>query len=744
MPKLIVAEKPSVAVRIATSLSEAQPRRGNLGGVGYFEFMKDGDTVYVVAAAGHLFMLRQKSGGRELPVFDVEWVESYKENKNAAFTKKYLDAIKEVGKKCNTFINACDYDIEGTVIGTNIIKDIVNGTANSALQGQKVMRMRFSTTTRSDLLAAYAKLDTFDKNNFDAGEARHTLDWMWGINFSRALMRAVMISGQRRIVSIGRVQGPTLAILAKREKEIKEFISKPFWKLFIDANEVTFENVKGSMFEKPTAEAALEKSKKGNVTVKAVDVREITVSPYPPFDLTSLQLEANRTLRMDPSKTLATAQLLYEKALISYPRTSSQKLPPTLNLPKIINELSKNDTYMDLADRLIKGSRFKPVEGHKVDEAHPAIYPTGERPGTITDDEARLYDLIVRKFLSVFAENAVKESTKVTLDAGGELYTASGMVMKSPGWTEFYGQYYRKDEMEMPKLRVGEVVDAKKIYMKELKTEPPKRFTKASLIALLEKKDLGTKATRTEVIDTLFRREYIKDTSIAVTDFGMSVYDALSKYSGEIVDEELTKTLDTDMEDIIAGKKTEGEVIDEGKGIIRRIMTVFKKNEKEIGVALNMGIKSDAQAQVLGKCLKDGGNLVIKRSKKGNLFVGCANWPACNNAYPLPHNAKIVPTGKVCEQCHTPKVKVFRKGKRPFEMDLDPNCPTKKDWGKASEGEGHVVAVKASELPRQAAAPAAPIAVAAMPKPKKPKVVKETGVAKIKAKRKAPAKKKKE
>ncbi len=742
MPKLIVAEKPSVAVRIAMSLSDGAPKRLNINGVNYYEFEKDGDTVYVVAAAGHLFMLKQKAGSSELPIFSVEWIESYKQNKTAYFTKKYLDVITTIGKKCDFYINACDYDIEGTVIGTNIIKGIVNGDVNSELKSENLRRMRFSTTTRSDLLEAYANINPFDKNNFDAGETRHSLDWMWGINFSRALMRAVAMTGARRTLSIGRVQGPTLAVLADREEEIKNFVSKPYWKLFLDAEGVTFDHLKGNIFEKQVADAILEKSKKGRVAVKDVEATEIPVRPYPPFDLTSMQLEANRAIRMDPTKTLQTAQSLYEKAYISYPRTSSQKLPSTINLPRIINDLAKNENYKDFAEKLIREKRFRPVEGAKTDEAHPAIYPTGDKAERLTDEEAKLYDLIVKRFLSCFADEAVKANTKVTLDANGERYVARGSRIKHPGWTEFYKPYYRADEVEIPAFQKGAEITPKKIFEKELKTEPLKRFTKASLIALLEKKNLGTKATRTEVIDTLFRREYIKDLSISVTEFGMSVYETLNKYCGEILDENLTRTLDDDMESIIAGKKSEAEVIEEGKEIIRRIMTLFKKNEKEIGQALNAGVKADARASVLGTCLKDGGNLIIRRAKTGNLFVGCANWPNCNNAYPLPHNAKIVPSGKICEQCKTPKVKVFRKGKRPFEMCLDPGCPTKKDWGKPAEGEGKVVVKKASELKPEAP----PVTEKSTPKKRKVtlKVAAEEKpepVTKVKAARR-PAKKK--
>jgi DNA topoisomerase-1 len=685
MNKLIIAEKPSVASRLALSLGDGQPRRGNFNGVNYYEVSKGGETLYIVAAAGHLFTIRQKTPSRDLPIFDIEWIASYKVSDSSYFTKKYLDTIAEIGKKCTTYVNACDYDIEGTVIGTNIIKYVTNGDVNSIPDASKIMRMRFSTTTREDLLNAYANLNQFDSGNFDAGEARHILDWMWGINLSRALIKAITSVGAKKILSIGRVQGPTLGVLAARENEIKEFKPRDFWRLLMHCSSIEFENRRGNIFEKETADQILEKVRGGEVKVKSVDRKENQVRPYPPFDLTSLQLEASRVFGIDPSRTLAIAQSLYERSYISYPRTTSQKLPYSLNLPRIINMLAKADNYKALAERLIKESRFRPAEGMKEDEAHPAIYPTGEQPKKLTEEEDKIYDLITKRFLSCFAEYATLESTRITLDASGEEYAANGSTIKKRGWLEFYG-YYKPAEATLPGMTPGNAIKPEKIFSKKGVTEPPKRYSKASLIALLEKKNLGTKATRSEIIDTLFRRTYIKGARIEVTGLGMSVYRALREYCGEILDEDMTRKLESDMEGIAKGTAKEQDVIKEGEDIIKKVIGQFKTNEKEIGMKLKEGLVESEIASSLGKCLKDGGMLVIKRSGTGKNFVGCSSWPNCDQTYPLPQGAMIVPTGKICDICHTPIVKVFRRGKRPFQMDLDPNCETKKDWAKPKTG----------------------------------------------------------
>jgi DNA topoisomerase-1 len=681
MNKLVIAEKPSVAQRIAASLAEGPYKQLAFNGIRYYEINNAGDILHVVAAAGHLFTIKQKDSAKGFPIFDIEWAPSYKVNSKAYFTKKYLDVINEIGRKCSIFINACDYDIEGTVIGTNIIRFITGNDVNSSINPSSILRMKFSTTTKEDLVESYKNINPFDKSNFDAGEARHMLDWMWGINLSRALMRSLSVNGVKKIISIGRVQGPTLAILAKRELEIKNFISKPYWKVYLLSKGVEFENKRGEIYDEKIADEALKKSKASHIVVQAVEKKENYVRPFPPFDLTSLQLEASRVFGIDPTKTLAIAQALYERAYISYPRTSSQKLPYALNLPRIITDISKNEKYKESAGMLIKKRGFRPAEGQKEDEAHPAIFPTGVMPKELSQEEEKVYDLIVKRFLACFADYATVENTKVTLNANGEIYTASGEVNKKLGWIEIYKPYVQPKNNPIDKFLEKEEVTADKISKKSLKTLPPKRYTKAGLIALLERKDLGTKATRAEIIDTLFKRSYISGSNISVTDFGMSVYNALSESCKEILDEELTRKLEEDMLGIMHNKTTKEAVISEGKEMINKIINEFKENEAAIGKSLKQGLEKSNNSDILGKCIC-GGDLVIRHSKKGSAFVGCTNWPTCKITYPLPHSAKIIPTGKVCEFCHTPKVKVFRRGRKVFEMCLDPNCPTKKDWGK--------------------------------------------------------------
>ncbi|MGI0100348.1 MAG: DNA topoisomerase I [Candidatus Micrarchaeaceae archaeon] len=678
MNTLIIAEKPSVALRLAIALGGNSQKRLNLNGVSYYEIAGPSGKTYIAAAVGHIFTIRQSVAKQGYPVLDVEWAASYEVSKGSYYTKKYLDVFKMLSKGMDSYINACDFDIEGTVIGTNIIKFLGADTA------AKAKRMKFSTTTIPDLKNAYENLMPLDMNNFHAGEARHMLDWLWGINLSRALTSTLVGTKYMRQLSIGRVQGPTLALLSRRELEIQKFVPKPYWNVFALIKEIEFANTRGDIFDSKEANGILDRTNKaiGAAVVDSVDGTEQMVRPYPPFDLTSLQLEASRVLRLDPSVTLATAQVLYERAYTSYPRTSSQKLPATLGLPKIISELAKNPKYTALASRLISGKRFRPNEGIKTDEAHPAIYPTGVIPKELNETESKLYDLIAKRFLACFAPYAKVERVKVAVAIGEEKYLASGARIVEKGWFEFY-EYSATKEKFLPEFAKGSEVGVSKAYMQELQTQPPRRYGKAGLIAELEKKTLGTKATRASIIDTLFKRGYIEGSAIKVTSFGMSVFKALDENANMIVNEDTTRRLEEDMEGISNGKKSTDDVIKEGKEMLLDALKVFDTNKEKIAKAMQEGLVESIVP--MGKCLKDGGDLVLKRSKAGKQFIACSNYPSCVNTYSVPQSALIVATGKACEHCHTPIIKVIRRGKGVFEMDLDPNCVTKQKWRERSE-----------------------------------------------------------
>lgn len=705
--KLVICEKPKVAEKIAHAIGKGRAARKSLYGVSYFEVERDGQEIIVVSAVGHLYTLKQAKGESGYPVYDVDWVPTYEADKGADYSKKYLDAIKKLAPGADEYICACDFDVEGSLIGYNIIKYACGSETGS--------RMKFSALTDSDLEDAFLERGKLDVENALAGEARHTLDWFYGINLSRALMASMRSAGAGygQTMSIGRVQGPALAIVAKKEKEISAFVSKPYWEVKCTAKEIVFENTHGRYEKKEEAQAALAASKSPGI-VKKVEKKSFQQSPPFPFDLTSLQVEAYRLFGFAPARTLEYAQTLYEASLISYPRTSSQKLSSKLNLKRIIESLSKNPAYEKSAKGLLSEGRIVPFEGKKEDPAHPAIHPTGMM-GSAGEKEMKLYDLIAKRFLSCFAKPAVREAQKIEIAAGSEAYSASGTRTVTPEWFAIYAPYVKLEDETLPPFSEGESVLLSNFKMDEKKTQPPKRYTAASIISELERLGLGTKATRATIIETLFKRGYVEGTSLKATPFGMAVYDLLAKVAPEILDEEMTRNIEDEMEKIQDGEN-EKKAVEDGKRVLDAILKKFDGKERDIGFELRAGLmQKESGDSMLGKCVKCGGSLRVIKSRLGKQFVGCSGYPKCTATYPLPQAAKIVSLNKACEKCGTPMIRVLRKGKKPFEMCIDPNCETKKNWGNYSASSAAKPAAKPTQASATAASPQKTAAAPATP-----------------------------
>ncbi len=663
---LVISEKPSTARKLADALGNPVKKQG------YLEVKRGKDVVQIASAVGHVYTLVEKQKSQNYPVFDIEWVPSPQASENFKYVDKYLNVLKKLAKTADEVIIACDYDIEGELIGYNIWRFLAKNLP--------VKRMKFSTLTTDELIDSFENLIEVPVQIAKAGETRHFLDWFFGINFSRALMKAIQAGGRFKIMSIGRVQGPSLAILSQREKEIESFKPVPYWQVFADVDKVIFTHEQGKFTEKKKAEVVVSSSPKQGVIAQVT--KTITkIQPPNPYDLTTLQMDAYHAFGFTPSATLKLAQYLYENALISYPRTSSQELPEKLNLKKVVSSLLKQETFKEAASKILK-TKLKPNNGKKTDPAHPAIHPTGNAPGKLTEQHAKLYDLIVRTFLACFAQPAQRENVNIIAEFGINKFKASGSRTILQGWLEFSPYHNVKDSMI--EFEQGQKVTGK-IYMEEKETQPPKRYSPASIVKKLEDLGLGTKATRSEVIETLYSRDYITDKkSIRVTPFGLSVYTALSEHCPRLLSENLTKVFEEEMEQIAENKLEPGKVIAEAEEKVTELCNEFKQHELEIGkhllTALNTSMK---QAAELGAC-KCGGKLLMRRSKFGQ-FVGCSEYPKCRNIYPLPGKATIITTDKICEKCNTPIIGVKRKEKKFFSMCLDTKCVTKANWGKKGD-----------------------------------------------------------
>ncbi len=673
---LIVAEKPKAARRVAQALAEGDIETHYSNKIAYYSFERGGRPITVAAAVGHLYGLEPAEKGWDYPVFETKWVPTYKTG--AKYSRAYLETIEKLAEDVDEVVNACDYDLEGSSIFYNILRFACNKSA--------ARRMKFSTLTASDLREAYdSALPSLDMGLVHAGLARHQLDWLYGINLSRALSHSIKKAGHFSVLSTGRVQGPTLAILAKRERKIREFEPTPYFVLeaLLEKAGLQFPAEHGEEFhDKKRALSAFFSCVGQEAVVSSVERRRYKQSPPTPFDLTTLQTEASRHLNLTPKQTQVIAQSLYEAGLISYPRTSSQKLPKKLGLESIMKKIANQSEYASLASQLLKAP-LTPNEGKKSDPAHPSIYPTGERPGRLKKKEGEVYDLVVRRFLAVFGKPAVRETVKVVVKIGDLPFEAVGRRTVDRQWMVYYGPYAKFEETEMPDLEEGEVVPLLSLELLAKETQPPKRYTGASLLRAMEKVNIGTKATRANIIDTLKERGYISGKSFVVSDLGLAVIDVLKKYTPKIISPKMTREFEEKMEAIRSDEKTKDEVENEAKEVLSDVLSTFKEKELEIGKELKTGLRSALKEKSeVGECPECGGVLRVIKSKRGKRFIGCSNYPDCKNSYPLPQRGKLEIPGKECPDCGLPMVRIITKGRRPWELCIDMDCPSKDEYKK--------------------------------------------------------------
>jgi DNA topoisomerase-1 len=683
---LIISEKPDAANRIAAALdAKGKTMRETDNGVPFFS-AKNGDKDIIVASAlGHLYTVAGvKKGEWDYPVFDYEWVPRWMAEKGASKIRIWLKVLSKLAENAEEFIDACDYDIEGSIIGYSILKYACGGKEKAA------KRMKYSTLTREELRESYANLlPRLDFALVEAGLARHEVDWLYGINLSRALtLAAKSSSGMYATLSTGRVQGPTLKYLEIREKNIRSFVPTPFWsltaKIGIDDRTFDLEYEKKVIETKAEANAILADCKVKEGQIAKIDVNEFLQNPPTPFDLGALQSEAYSLFKYTPMRTSTIAQHLYVSALISYPRTSSQKLPPAIGYKAILGKLGKSPLYQRLAQKILAQPTLKPNEGAKIDPAHPAIYPTGNLPERALDAaEKNIYDLIVKRFLAVFGEPALKQTVKVSVDINRHMFFMSGYRTLKEGWMEYYKPYVHSKDITLPLLFEGQKVAVKKVTLKDNFTKPPARYNPRSLLKKMEKEEIGTKATRASTIQTLFDRKYLEGSqNMKVTDLGFEVTEVLRNYCPSVVSSEMTRKLEEKMEQIQQKKENKQNVLQDTIEILKPVTSALKQNQTQIGAQLGKQIKQTRiDTRAIGKCPKcQTGKLTIIHSKKtGKRFVGCTGFfeDKCNTSFPLPQTGTIKPLATPCKACGYPVIKVLISQKPPWNLCLNPACPAK-------------------------------------------------------------------
>jgi DNA topoisomerase I len=664
--KLVICEKNIAASRIASILSKGSVKRSNVGSVPVYEFDYNDERWRIIGLRGHIIKVDYPVNYNAWKKIDPKDLISVEPEKKIT-ESRIASALKTLVSKNPFIIVATDYDREGELIGVEVLNLL--RTYTSDFSGIK--RARFSAFTGYEIHDAFSKLTEVDYDLSSAGESRQIIDLIWGAVLTRFISLTSNKVG-RDFLSIGRVQSPTLALLVEREKEITSFVPKPYWKIFAHLKKnISFEAVhqQGQFWEKDEVEKIfnhIKDEKEANVLeVKKETKKEL---PPAPFSTTTF-LQAASQQSISAAQAMKLAEELYMSGLISYPRTDNTVYPRSLNIKNILEKL-KHSSFSKEVDEVLTNGRSYPTRGKKQTTDHPPIHPVGAPKSELSGAKKKVYELIVRRFLATLAKDAVAETIDATFDIKNEIFEAHGYKLVEPNWKAIY-PYFNKKDIKLPDMKPSEMVTLTKITVKEDTTKPPSRYSQGSLIATMEQLSLGTKSTRHEIIQKLYQRKYISLSPLAPTPLAIAVIDAMGDC--QVVKPKMTARLEADMDLIAEGKKTLEETVKESRELLKKAVTELEKRKEQINSTIN---EAHREQNYIGKCPKCGKDLVIKISRNRKRFVACSGFPECKNTYPLPQKGLIIKTDKICKTCQTPVLRIKSKGKRPWEMCLDPNCST--------------------------------------------------------------------
>ena len=685
--RLIITEKNDAAKKIAGILAKGGVRQESYLRIPYYLFTDaEGQGTTSVGLKGHVVQVD----------FPPEFSEWRKVEPKALIdaplvktetAKSVVRTVKKLAADASALIIATDFDREGELIGLEALNLAVEENAKLV---RTVRRARFSALTPGEITRAFSHLDHLSEPLARAGEARQDIDLIWGATLTRFVSLATSRLGSQ-FLSVGRVQTPTLVLVAEREKERRAFVSEPFWvvKVDLDSGEQRFAAIhKEERFtDEARAVAVFEKlATPGRVTAVKQTSRKV---PRPaPFNTTSFTSAAT-SLGYGAAAAMRIAEDLYMSGHISYPRTDNTVYPSSLDLREALSLLAQGEFGRE-AGELLSRSTLHPSRGDKRTTDHPPIYPTGgPRRVELGDREWRLYEMVARRFMATLADEAVIESNRIDLALSGEPFFARGNRVVSAGWLDLY-PYSRQKDLELPLLQKNDLVELVDKQLDAKETQPPSRYGQGTLIELMEKHNLGTKATRHNIIQNLYDRGYVHGNPVEPTEMGIKMAEALQEYAPRIASPEMTAQLEKDMDLISERDLTKEEVVTISRDLLRQAYSSLEQNRERMAAKIYEGITDD---RILGDCPKCGSNRlrVIRSKATKKRFVGCEGYPDCDQTYPLPQRGDVIGTGEICPQCGSPRVKILG-GRRPWILCLDPYCPTKAEYrakqaARAAKGE---------------------------------------------------------
>jgi DNA topoisomerase I len=675
--RLIISEKANAAKKIAQFLAEGPVKDGKHRSVPHHTFAWQGEECVSVGLKGHVLNLEYPEEYSNWQKVEPSSLIDAEIQKNVS-EKGVAEAVRSLAKKADEVVIATDFDREGELIGVEALS--LAFEANPKLM-DRVQRARFSALTKGEVTRAFENLVEVSRELAAAGEARQDIDLIWGATLTRWVSRATKRYGSA-FLSVGRVQSPTLALIAERERERRAFTPEPYWEIEValqNSEAFTARHDTARFWEEEPARTAYENL---TDTARVTEVEEkSSTRPAPvPFNTTGF-LSAAANIGISPSRAARLAEDLYTDGYISYPRTDNTVYPSSLDMREILGTLSSVEEVGPYAEKLLASGELSPTRGKKETTDHPPIYPTGRASkGALRDDQWKIYQLVVRRFLATLSAPAKTLRTTVRLESGGEPLVAGGTVVTQEGWLAVY-PYGRKADEEMPSLSKGQEVRVTGTELMAKETQPPGRYGQGRLIRLMEDLGLGTKATRPSIIQNLYDRGYVHDDPLVPTETGIAVAKALTDFASEIATHEMTANLERSMDEISEGKVSKDSVVDRSRDVLRQVYGNLESSQEEFADIVRSGIREDS---VLGPCKKCGKNLTIRRARKsGKRFAGCEGYPECDQTYSLPPRGEIIPLGTLCEACGSPEIKVVGS-RRPWITCIDMQCPKQQERRKAA------------------------------------------------------------
>jgi len=567
--KLVIAEKPSVAISIAKVIGANKKKDGYYEGNGY----------RVSWCVGHLIQMANPDAYDEKyakwNMADLPIIPSDYKYEVAKATKKQFNILKKLmnDKEVDTVINACDAGREG--------ESIFRLVYNQVNCKKKMKRLWISSMEDSAIKEGFDNLtDGKDYDNlFESAQARAIADWLVGMNISRLYSCLY-----QQNYSVGRVQTPTLAMIVKRDDEIANYQKEKYYTVELSMNGFTLST---DRIDDEVAAEQLISLVGDKIEITDVIQKEKITKPDLPFDLTTLQRECNKYFGYSAKQTLDYVQSLYEKKLITYPRTDSRCLTEDMIVSTVNNILGKND---------FDTGRIKTVFNSKKVTDHHAIIPTisslKEDVSELPPSEAKVYFLISDKFHASVGYPLIENITKIVAEFGGFEFTSSGKVIKDEGFTKYLKEYksQNNEDTELPDVIVGGVISIEDKEIKEKFTQPPKHFTEDTLLKSMEiagndalekgveveRKGLGTPATRAGIIENLIFKGFVErdKKNLVATHKGISLVTILSD---SFKSAETTAKWEMELSDIAQGKSSKEEFLEEIENEIKEVVLTYIK-----------------------------------------------------------------------------------------------------------------------------------------------------------------------